>query len=259
MDIKNKNIIITGASSGIGKQLSIDLAKQGANIILLSRKIKNLKIALKEVSKYSNLSSYYKCDISKEKEVNKIFKRIIKKYKHVDILINNAGFGIYKEFKDIKTKDIKDIFNTNYFGLIYCTKAILPTMLKRKSGMIVNIASVAGKSGYPGGSIYSASKFAVIGLSETMYYELKNKGIKILVVCPGAVETNFTKHPSYKKFNHKVRHKRIVSVDYVSKEIIKAIKKEKFEIIIPRFYKVVMMIKAIVPKFYMKMLERATR
>ena len=125
-------------------------------------------------------------------------KIVIKKFNSVDILVNNAGFAIYGSVSDLSINDIESQMETNYFGMIYCVKNFLPLMIEKKSGHIVNVASVAASFGLPGIASYCASKFAMLGFSEGLKHELSGSGVGITVVSPIMVKTDFFKHSSFK-------------------------------------------------------------
>jgi uncharacterized protein len=259
MDFRNKIVIITGASSGIGLQTAKDLANKHAVIILLARDIKKLEQAHSEILKISIGHSFYSCDVSNESQVKETIKKVYEKYKRIDILINNAGFGIYKDFMSQSQEEISSQINTNFYSIVYLTKAVVPIMKDQKSGHIINIASVAGKSGYPLVGPYCASKFAVIGLSEALYAELSDYNINISIICPGAVNTNFFNHPSFKKFPHEKRHKHMLQPSKVSNAIQKALKTKKFEIVVPFRGRIILLGKEFLRQTYMNVLRKLER
>ena len=252
-----KTAVITGASSGIGRELASLLSKKGYNLALLARRKDRLN-KLKEEIKGPKVETYV-CDVSKKQEVKKVAAKIIKDFQKIDLLINNAGFGIYNSIEETTIEDYEGLIRTNYFGTVYMTKNILPILLKQRKGHIINIASVAGKSGFPLTSAYNASKFAVAGFTEAIYYDLKPKGIAVTLVCPSATRTEFYNHPSWSKFPHEDRHKHIMGAKEVAEEIIKAIKNKSPEIIIPRRSKYILKGKAVLPNLYRKATERMKR
>jgi len=199
MDYKDKVVLITGASSGIGKEAAIQFAKKGSKVILVARRKQKLEQIADDLKK-SNISTLIcECDVSDKLQVEKMSKLVLEKYGSVDILINNAGFAIYGSVFDLTTEEIESQMATNYFGMVYCIKNFLPSMLEKKSGHIVNVASVAASFGLPGIASYCASKFAMLGFSEGLKHELKGTGIGITVVSPIMVRTNFFDHNSFKK------------------------------------------------------------
>ena len=191
MDFKNKVVLITGASSGIGKQTAIEFAKLGSSIILVARRKNKLEQVENELKQFNVTTLVCACDISKKDQVENMSKIVLEKFNSVDILVNNAGFAIYGSVSDLSIDEIESQMETNYFGMIYCTKFLLPSMLKKKSGHIVNVASVAASFGLPGIASYCASKFAMLGFSEGLKHELSGTGVGITVVSPIMVKTEF--------------------------------------------------------------------
>ncbi|MFB5637784.1 MAG: SDR family NAD(P)-dependent oxidoreductase, partial [Nitrosarchaeum sp.] len=143
MDFNNKVVLVTGASSGIGKQTAIEFAKKGANIVLIARRKQKLEQLSDELKKFNISTLVCECDISDKLQVEKMSKIILEEFGSIDILINNAGFAIYGSVSDLTIEEIESQMETNYFGMIYCIKYFLPFMLEKKSGHIVNVASVA--------------------------------------------------------------------------------------------------------------------
>jgi short-subunit dehydrogenase len=231
VDFKNKIVLITGASSGIGKETAIEFAKLGANIILIARKKDKLEQVANELKKFNVLTLVCQCDVSKKDQVKEMSKKVLEKFESVDILVNNAGFAIYGSVSDLTIDEIESQMETNYFGMVYCIKNFLPSMLKKKSGHIVNVASVAASFGLPGIASYCASKFAMLGFSEGLKHELKNTGVGITVVSPIMVRTNFFEHPSFEKMPK--FSPTSLSSETVAKAILKAANSPRLEIIVP--------------------------
>jgi short-subunit dehydrogenase len=231
VDFKNQVILITGASSGIGKEAAIEFAKLGANIVLVARKKDKLEQTANELKKFDTSILVCQCDVSKRDQVKQMSKKVLEKFGSIDILVNNAGFAIYGSVSDLTIDEIESQMETNYFGMIYCTKNFLPSMLKKKSGHIVNVASVAASFGLPGIASYCASKFAMLGFSEGLKHELKGTGVGITVVSPIMVRTNFFEHPSFEK----MPKFSLVSLSSktVAKTILKAANSSRLEIIVP--------------------------
>ena len=191
MDFKNKVVLITGASSGIGKQTAIEFAKLGSSIILVARRKNKLEQVENELKQFNVTTLVCACDVSKKDQVENMSKIVLEKFNSIDILVNNAGFAIYGSVYDLSIDEIESQMETNYFGMIYCTKIFLPLMLEKKSGHIVNVASVAASFGLPGIASYCASKFAMLGFSEGLKHELSGTGVGITVVSPIMVKTEF--------------------------------------------------------------------
>ena len=180
MNYKNKTVLITGASSGIGKQTAIEFAKLGSSIILVARRKNKLEEVENELKQFNVKTLVCVCDVSKKYQVEEMSKIVLKKFHSVDILINNAGFAIYGSVRDLSISDIESQMETNYFGMVYCTKNFLPLMIEKKSGHIVNVASVAASFGLPGIASYCASKFAMLGFSEGLKHELNGTGLSLI-------------------------------------------------------------------------------
>ena len=191
MKLQNKIAVITGAGKGIGRATADLFLKEGAKVILTSRNQSELEqIVTDNESKKDNIT-IISGDISKEETISKVIDETIGKYGKVDILVNNAGFGIFDNLVDSKLDDFDAVFNTNVRALYLITKGFLPHMIKERSGTIINIASVAGKQGFATGSIYCASKHAVMGLSRALMLEVRDYNIRICTICPGSVATDF--------------------------------------------------------------------
>jgi len=191
MKLQNKIAVITGAGKGIGKATAELFLKEGAKVVLTSRNKSDLEQLIAENKSYKDNISVIAGDISKEETINKVIDETIGNHGRIDILVNNAGFGIFDNLVDSKLEDFDSVFNTNVRSLYLITKGFLPFMIKEQSGTIINIASVAGKQGFATGSIYCASKHAVMGLSRALMLEVRQYNIRVCAVCPGSVATEF--------------------------------------------------------------------
>jgi 3-oxoacyl-[acyl-carrier protein] reductase len=191
MKLKNKITVITGAGKGIGRASAELFLKEGASVVLNSRTKTDLDSFIKENQVYKDKILAIAGDVSDENVIGKIVKETIGKFGRIDILINNAGFGKFAETVDSTTKDFDAMFNTNVRSLYILTREFLPFMIKQKEGIIVNMASIAGKNGVPTASIYSATKHAVMGFSRSLMLEVRKHGIRVIAICPGSVATEF--------------------------------------------------------------------
>lgn len=191
LKLENQIAVITGAGKGIGKATAELFLKDGAKVVLNSRNKNDLlKIQEENADKKDDIV-LVEGDISKTQTIEKLVNETLNKFGKIDILINNAGFGIFDDLVDSKTEDFDAMFNTNVRALYLLTKAVLPHMIKQKSGIIINIASIAGKQGFATGSIYCASKHAVMGLSRALMLEVRQYNIRVVAICPGSVATDF--------------------------------------------------------------------
>jgi hypothetical protein len=231
MSFCGKTIVITGASSGIGAASSVLFAQKGANIVLVGRRKEKLVEVEKRINNYDVSTLICQCDVSDKSQVQKMSQDVFNKFDNINVLVNNAGFAIYGRVSELSIEQIESQMRTNYFGMVYCIKNFLPKMLEQNFGHIVNVASVAASFGLPGIAPYCASKFAMLGFSEGLYYELKNTNIGITVVSPIMVKTNFFDHPSFESMpKYSVTS---LSSDTVAKAIVKAANSSKLEIIVP--------------------------
>lgn len=231
MDFKNKAVLITGASSGIGKETAIQFAKRGARLVLVARRKQKLENLKKNLQKFSVPIMICQCDVSDKSQVKEMSQKVLEEFGSIDILVNNAGFAIYGSVYDLTIEEIESQMATNYFGMIYCTKNFLPSMIEKKSGHIVNVASVAASFGLPGIASYCASKFAMLGFSEGLKHELKGTGVGITVVSPIMVRTDFFDHPSFEKMPK--YSPTSLSAKTVAKAILRAANSPRLEIIVP--------------------------
>lgn len=190
--LNNKVAIITGASKGIGLATAYKFAQEGSDLMLIARSKELLEdIAKKIQKKYKVKVVFASSDITKYEEIEKAFDIFTKNFSKLDILINNAGRGIFNYIQNGSVKEWQEIIDLNLTGLIYLTHLSANLMIKEKKGHIINISSVAGRIGIPGWSVYCATKWAVIGFSESIRKELLKYNIKVTVIEPGVVKTDW--------------------------------------------------------------------
>lgn len=189
-NLKQKNALITGAGKGIGKAVAIALAAEGVNIALLARTKTDLEQVAKEIEPYGVKTVIVTTDIADIESVNKAVNTVLGEFKTIDILINNAGIGKFGKFLDLAPEEFENIIKVNLFGIYYATRAVLPGMIEQQSGDIINISSTAGLKGAPITSAYSASKFAVMGLTESLMQEVRKHNIRVTALTPSTVATD---------------------------------------------------------------------
>jgi short-subunit dehydrogenase len=257
MNFKDHVVVITGASNGIGKQLAVDFAARGAIVVGCGRSIPRLKQTLKEVRQTSPSSTMIGCDVSDSEQVHGMVGKILADFGRVDILINNAGIGMRQTFAETPLPTIEAIMRTNYLGAVYCTHQILPSMIARGTGHIVNLSSGAGKIGTLNMAAYCASKFAINGWSESLYHEVKPLGINVSVICPGPVGTEFNR--DFRDSEPKSPPALIVTAEEVSRAVIRAIERNKFEVVMPRWLAVMCWVKRYAPNLFRLLAHRRFR
>jgi short-subunit dehydrogenase len=191
---QQKVAIITGSSSGIGFETALTLARNGFHTYATMRNIKK-SVDIMEIANRERLPlQVIQLDVNDDTSIRNSIEKVISEKQRIDLLVNNAGYGLVGAFEDLSVEEMKSQFETNFFGVIRLTQQVLPIMRKQKSGIIVNVSSGAGRIGFPGMSAYVSSKFALEGLSESMSYELEPFGIRVVIIEPGVIRTNFKKN-----------------------------------------------------------------
>lgn len=192
MGIENKIVVITGASKGLGRETAIRLGQKKAQVILVARTETLLCQVRNEIEKLTgNAPLVIRCDISSETDVSHMAAMIKERFQHIDVLINNAGFGTYRVSEKISTREMRRHFEVNFFGAYYCIQALLPFLKQSEAGYILNVGSLFSRIALAENSIYAATKFALAGFSEGLRRELKPLGIGIGLFLPGPMKTSF--------------------------------------------------------------------
>ena len=220
MNFLNKNILITGASSGIGYQLAKDLAKEGANLALLARRKDILDNLANELKSTNTKIIIAHCNVTFQESVKVAFDFVKEKFGNIDIAILNAGTSHRISIEEFNRDFITDIFNVNTLGMVNCLYEIIPDFIKRKSGLIVGVSSLAESRGFPRSAAYCASKTAASAFLESIRVELKKYNVKVITVKPGFVKTPMTDKNEFEM-------PLLMNVEKASKIILKGIKKEK--------------------------------
>jgi 3-oxoacyl-[acyl-carrier protein] reductase len=202
-----KTAIITGSGRGIGRETAILLAKYGVNVVVCSRTDSEVNSVKEEIEKVNSKSSVVgvKCDVSVSYQVNSLIQLTIEKFGDIDILVNNAGVVFNKKLIDTSEKEWDQTINTNLRGAFLFTKAVLPTMIAKRSGVIINVNSGAGKVGFSNLSAYCASKFGLSGLAESVSLEVDRYNIRLMTVFLGQVATNMWKEFDYSYYEKNKR------------------------------------------------------
>ncbi len=183
--------VVTGASKGIGYGIALKLADENNDVMIFGRDVDDLKKVQSEIKAKGVECDYFSGDVNDVEFVNKSVKEIENKYGKVDHLINNAGVGILKPFVESTLDEFKTQVDTNIYGVYNFTKAVIDGMIERKSGSIINIASLAGKNSFVGGTMYSATKHALLGFTRSLMLEVRQYDIRVAAICPGSVYTDF--------------------------------------------------------------------
>ncbi len=222
--IRNKVVIVTGASSGIGYSTALKLSKAGAKVAAGARRVEKLESLKKEVQQYGGEILVKKLDVTKKEDCDSFINLVNQTWNKIDILINNAGIMPLSFFKNLKVSEWEQMIDVNLKGMLYCTAAVIPYMITKKSGHIINLSSVAGRIVFPAGSVYCATKHAVTAFSEGLRQELSQRyNIKVTCIEPGVVSTelpNTITDKSLESFVKAVKEMESLKADDIANAII---------------------------------------
>ena len=209
--IKDKVAVVTGASSGIGYATSLAVAKAGAKVTIAARRIELLERLKNEITKIGGECIVVPCDVAKRRDCESLIDATVKKWNHLDILINNAGIMPLSFVKNLKVDEWEQMVDVNIKGVLFCTAAAIPHMINQNSGHIVNISSVAGRIVFPAGSVYCATKYAVRAFSEGLRQELSTRNnIRVTTIEPGIVATELTNTITDKSLESFIKHSQTI-------------------------------------------------
>lgn len=254
MKVQNKVIIITGAGSGLGRELTLNLLAKNAKIAALDINEEGLSKTVELASEYKDNIKTYQIDITDKEGIKALSEKIITDFGAIDGLINNAGIiQPFVKINDLDYKSIEKVMNINFYGALYMTKTFLPNLLKRPEAHIINVSSMGGFLPVPGQSIYGASKAALKLMTEGMYAELLNTNVKVSIVLPGAMETNITENSGIKKpissDNEEAKSFKALPAKDAAQIIVKGIEKDAYRILVGSDAKFMNFLYRLSPKF----------
>lgn len=247
--------IVTGASSGIGAQLARDLAARGMQVALVARRAERLQALAREIERTGGGAMVVPCDVAERAAVEAMVRAVAERFGRIDLLVNDAGYGRHVLFKDHNVADIERMVRVNYLGVVYAIKAVLPLMRARGRGWIVNLSSVAGKMGQPDEAAYSATKFAVAGLSEALGYELAPLGIHVMAVCPGLVRTEMFTPEVIARMPRGAARSFLEPPDF-SARVLAALGRGRHEITVPGYIGIAYVIRELLPWLHRRITTR---
>lgn len=249
----NKRIFITGASSGIGAALALEFARQGGDLILAARRQDALEKIAQQITQLGRKAIVVCCDVTQPKSMEDAVAIGVQGLGGIDIAIANAGFGIAELFQDLTTEDFRRQFETNFFGVLHTIYAALPH-LKTSQGQVVIMGSITGRVGYPTSSAYCASKFALNGLAEAIYYDLAELGIKVTWINPGIVASDIAKVDNQGVYHPERKDPRpaklMMPTNVAARIMVNGIAKQKSEIIVTLHGKLMVLVNRWIPKIW---------
>jgi short-subunit dehydrogenase len=254
-EYRDRVAIVTGASSGIGAQLARDLAARGMRVALLARRAERLEVLAAEIARAGGAAAAVPCDVSERASVQAAVEAVCERHGGVDLLVNDAGYGRHVLFKDHDVEDIERMMRTNYLGTVWAIKAALPSMRRRGRGWIVNVSSVAGKIGQPDEAAYSASKFAVAGLSEALAYELGPLGIHVMAVYPALVRTEMFTPDVLARMPERVQRTFIEPAEF-TRHVLRALERGAYEVTVPPYVGIAYLVRLLLPSFFRRQTAR---
>lgn len=234
--ISGRLVVITGGSSGIGKQLALDLLQGNNTVVVASNNLEKMELAIRDFLKVSQNAHGYHVDVGDLNSIEKFAAKVLHDHGCPDVLVNNAGYATYQTFEETNIIEIGNLVNVNLLGAMRCAHFFLPKMIERRQGIIVNVASVAGKMIITPNSVYGASKHGMVAWSDALRMELSRFNIHVSVICPGRVKTDFFDHDTFKSRIARAETQLTVPVETVSREIISAIEWKKSMVYIPKYY-----------------------
>ena len=236
--LHGKVVIITGGASGIGRALALNLAMQCAHVVIADKDMARLEKTKRDFDAQNAKVTPIQCDVTKTADVEAMHEEVLQKFGRVDILVNSAGFAVYRTFADSSLEELLSLVDVNLKGVVHCTKIFLPTFLQARAGHIVNIASVGGVIPMPPGVAYAAAKRGVIALSEALRYELHDKGVRVSVICPGATATPLYSHPTFVANADRKRRPKL-SPEQVAAHITSVLVRPRGLTYVPTYYRFV--------------------
>lgn len=241
--------IVTGASRGIGRAITLALAARGVRVVALARSRAELAAVTAEAQRHAPQSTFTVCDVGVWSEAAAAVQDAVARFGRIDLVVNNAGVGSYAPFLTASLEEFHALMRVNYFGSLYVTRAALPILFEQRSGHLVFIASVAGRIASPRHTGYAATKFAVVGLAESLAYEVGPYGIHITTVNPGTVATDFFAHESFKDFPEGPR-RMMIPAEAVARVTLRAVERNRTEVFVPRSLRFPYVLKALLPRLF---------
>ncbi|HSM84756.1 MAG TPA: SDR family oxidoreductase [Candidatus Limnocylindrales bacterium] len=238
MKLQGKVAVVTGASMGIGESIARLFLNEGAKVVLCSRDLARTEAAAQRIGGTAENTIAVACDVSRRDQVNALVQAALKKFGRIDVWVNNAGFGLNDSIEKMDIGQLRQMFDTNYFGVMECLQAVIPVMRQQGGGDIVNVSSVAGHICVPYMSGYGAAKHALNALGKAARMELKRYNINVVTVCPGYIATDFARNMLKGSHQERVGSsvKYGVGPDVVARDTLGGLLKRKRQVVTPWYY-----------------------
>ena len=256
-DFSGRNVLITGASSGIGRLLALDMAAKGARIALVARRQNELDGVAEEIRAGGGDAVVLVCDVSDREQALATAAHAAAELGSIDVLVNNAGCGRHRRFLDLDLEDMERMMQVNYLGSLYFTKALLPAMVEKGKGWLVFVASVAGRIAPADETAYAASKFAMVGLASSLSLEVEDAGVHVLTVCPGAIRTPFFDDEALARLPA-VARRQMAEPEGLVEAIMDALARGKRELTYPKWIASGYIAQALAPGFTRRQVKKQT-
>jgi uncharacterized protein len=254
MQLNGKTVVVTGASSGIGEAVALEMARRGARLFLAARRADALESVAAACRALGAACTAVPTDVASPEEC----RRLIQAAGDVDVLVNNAGFAVFDAIADADPQALVAMMETNYFGAVWCAQAALPGMLARRSGTIVNVASITGIMGFARMGGYCATKSAMIGFSEALRDEVLGRGVKVALVCPGTTDTAFFVKAEKRKMPGASRLILAIRPERVARAVCNAAQDGRYRRILPFTAHVFMRLKEFFPRLAHVLMRRVS-
>ncbi len=248
-------VLITGGSSGIGKDLARAFLARGDEVVIVAESRPKLEAARAELSRISPKVEAIACDVSDRTAVQAMVESVLASG-CPDVLVNNAGFAVYRSFEQSSIEEIEKLVDVNLLGTLRCIHGFLPAMMARRSGHIVNVASAAGLMPITPCGAYGAAKHGMVGISEALRFEVRDFGIQLHLICPGRVQTPFFDHETFRRRRRRPEMEKTIPIEAVSACIVAAIEKNRFLTVVPRTLGFVIWARRVFPALFDLLLGR---
>ncbi|HEX7809895.1 MAG TPA: SDR family NAD(P)-dependent oxidoreductase [Thermoanaerobaculia bacterium] len=245
MELRAKTVVITGASSGIGRATALEMARRGANVVLGARRLDQLEQVAAECRAFGVRATAVATDVTSADDC----AQLIAQAGDVDVLVNNAGFAVFDAIADADVDVLREMMDTNFFGAVNATQAVLPQMLARRAGTIVNVASICGIMGYARMGGYCATKFALVGFTESLRDEVLRSGLRVALVCPATTESEFFARADRTKMPGAERLLPALAPEKVARAVCNAAEDGRYRRILPLLAASYMRLKEVFPRF----------